>query len=88
MLTNEDDDIPAIIVSTPETVSENGTTSIINVRLGTNILSNVSLDISLSDITELGINKTKLTFSSFNWNIDQQITITGQDDFILDGDIS
>ena len=38
LLTNEDDDIPAIIVSTPETVSENGTTSIINVRLGTNIL--------------------------------------------------
>ena len=88
LLTNEDDDIPAIIVSTPETVSENGTTSIINVRLGTNILSNVLIDISLSDITELGVNKTKLTFSSFNWNINQQITITGQDDFILDGDIS
>ena len=34
------------------------------------------------------MNKTKLTFSSLNWDIDQQITITGQDDFILDGDIS
>jgi len=88
LLTNEDNDIPEVIVNTPNSVSENGTTSILNVRLGTKILSNVSIDISLSDITELGINKTKLTFSSSNWNVDQQITIIGQDDLILDGNIS
>ena len=87
-LTNEDNDIPTIIVSTPDSVSEDGTTSLLNVRLGTNILSNVNINLSLSDITELDINKNNLTFSSLNWNIDQQITITGQDDFILDGDIS
>ena len=88
LLTNQDNDVPTIIVSTPNSVSEDGTTSLLNVRLGTNILSNVNIDISLSDITELAVNKTKLTFNSLNWNIDQQITITGQDDFILDGDIS
>ena len=88
LLTNQDNDVPTIIVSTPNSVSEDGTTSLLNVRLGTNILSNVNIDISLSDITELAVNKTELTFNSLNWNIDQQITITGQDDFILDGDIS
>ena len=88
LLTNEDNDIPTIIVSTPDSVSEDGTTSLLNVRLGTNILSNVNINLSLSDITELDINKNNLTFSSLNWNIDQQITITGQDDLILDGDIS
>ena len=49
LLTNEDNDIPEIIVSAPNSVSENGTTSILNVRLGTKILSYVSSSIKNFD---------------------------------------
>ena len=88
LLTNEDDDIPQIIKNKPNPVSENGTTSVIDVKLGSMILSDVILNLSVLDKTELEINISRLTFKPENWNIDQQVTITGQDDLILDGDIS
>ena len=88
ILTNEDNDFPGIVVNTPDSVSEDGNTSILLVKLDAINTSNVYIDLSLSDETELGININRLTFTPDNWNIDQSIIITGQDDLLLDGDIN
>ena len=88
ILTNEDNDFPGIVVNTPDSVSEDGNTSILLVKLDAINTSNVYIDLSLSDETELGINFNRLTFTPDNWNIDQSIIITGQDDLLLDGDIN
>jgi len=88
ILTNLDNDFPEIIVNVPNSVSEDGTTSDLLVKLGAINTSNVYIDLSLSDQSELGINTYRLTFKPENWNIEQSIIITGQDDLLLDGDIN
>lgn len=50
--------------------------------------SNVFLDISNPDVTEAVISPTAIEFSTTNWNVPQQITVSPQQDFIIDGDQS
>ena len=88
ILTNEDDDIAQLLVSLTDNVSENGTNSILNVRLTSQINEDVILNIDVLDESELIVVLSELVFTKDNWNIDQQIIITGKDDLIIDGDIS
>ncbi len=48
--------------------------------------STVVLDISNPDITEAVISPTSIEFSTTNWNVPQEITVSPQQDFIIDGD--
>jgi gliding motility-associated-like protein len=48
--------------------------------------SNVVLDISNPDITEAIVSPTQITFTPFNWNVQQAISIAPQMDELLDGD--
>jgi len=48
----------------------------------------VVINLSSSDLTEGIISPTSVTFNSTNWNISQQITVTGVNDFEMDGDIT
>ena len=48
--------------------------------------STVVLDISNPDITEAVISPTSVEFSTTNWNVPQEITVSPQQDFIIDGD--
>ena len=88
ILTNEDDDIAQLLVNLTNDVSENGTNSILSLRLTSEINNDVFLNLDVLDQSELIIGLSELIFTKDNWNIDQQIIITGKDDLIIDGDIS
>ena len=49
--------------------------------------SNVVIDVSVVDPTEVSVATTALTFTPTNWNSPQNISISGIDDAIRDGDI-
>ena len=56
-----------------------------------NLLSRPSSDVqvilSSSDLTEATLDKYSLTFTSANWNRSQEVTITGEDDSVVDDDV-
>ena len=88
ILTNEDDDIAQLLINLTDNVSEDGTNSTLSVRLTSEINNDVFLNLDVLDQSELIVGLSKLIFTKDNWNIDQQIIITGKDDLIIDGDIS
>ena len=73
-LTNEDDDVAQIVFNLSDNVSENGTTSILSVSLTSAINTDVFLNFTVADNTEL-INFTELVFTKDNWNINQEIML-------------
>lgn len=50
--------------------------------------ANVTINVRSNDTTEGTIDKSSLTFSNTNWKIPQIVTVTPQDDNLLDGDVS
>ncbi len=85
-VTSIDNDVAGIIVSAVSgSTSEDGTTATFTVKLKSQPVANVSIDISSSDITEGTIIPVNLTFTSANWNTPQTVTITGIDDAVADG---
>ena len=88
--TNTDDDEAAIVVSRTNDqlqTSESGEADSFTVRLNSQPLNHVVIDISGLDASEGSLSSTELIFSQDNWNEDQTVTITGVDDAIVDGDI-
>ena len=66
--------------------SESGLpTATFNVVLDAPPTADVSLALSSSDLTEGTIDKSSLLFTVLNWDIPQTVTITGVDDFVVDG---
>ena len=68
------------------TTTELGSSDNIVVCLSKAPSSNVVLTINVSNSAEGKIDKSTLTFTKDNWNIDQTITITGLPDNLIDGD--
>ncbi len=68
--------------------SENGTTDSFDVVLNTQPASDVVINISGLDATEGSLDVSTLTFTPANWNEVQTVTVTGQDDAEVDGDIN
>ncbi len=66
-------------------VSESGTTDTFTVFLHAAPVSNVVLNVNSSDSGEATANPATLTFTPFNWNVPQTVTVTGVDDAVLDG---
>ena len=56
-------------------------------RLGTQPIADVVVDLSVSDATEASIDVPQITFTAGNWDQPQTLTVTGLDDVIDDGDI-
>lgn len=84
-VTNNDNDIPGITVSTGSvTVSEGGVPATFTVVLNTQPAANVTFNVNSSDTTEATVSPPSLTFDGTNWNIPQQVTVTPVDDTILD----
>jgi hypothetical protein len=50
-------------------------------------LSPVSISLASSNTAEGTISSSSLTFNTGNWNNYQVVTITGEDDFLIDGNI-
>ncbi len=65
--------------------NEEGGTATFTVRLNSEPLENVLIDVTSSDPGEGTASPAVLTFTSTNWDADQTITLTGVDDDIADG---
>jgi hypothetical protein len=82
---------PAGITVSPTlglTTTEEGSTASFTVQLATQPTANVTVPISSSDTTEGVVSPSSLTFTSANWNVPQNVTVTGVDDSIYDGNIN
>jgi hypothetical protein len=68
------------------TVLESGTSIQIQFQLNKEPSNDIKIDsISISNNAEIIIDKTSLEFSKAEWNKVQILTVTGKDDFFVDG---
>jgi hypothetical protein len=80
-----------IIVATPPMqTTELGGTASFTVALSSQPTANVDINLSSSDPTEGIITSpgSQLKFTKGNWNTEQDVIVTGVDDFILDGNVA
>ena len=68
--------------------TEDGGSSIVSVALFTQPTAAVTLNFSSSDSTEGIPSLNQMVFTTDNWNIDQTLNMTGQDDQDIDGDVA
>ncbi len=88
-VTNTDDDVSGINVSgISGNTSEAGGTATFTVSLQSQPTADVTIGISSDDTSEGTVTPVSLTFTAANWNVPQTVTVTGQDDFIDDGNVS
>jgi predicted transcriptional regulator len=66
-------------------VTEPNTTDSYTVVLDAQPTSDVVLDIASGDTGEVTVDKTSLTFTSANWDVSQEVTVTAADDNLIDG---
>ena len=89
-VTNMDDDGAAMIIVNPTAglvTDEDGGSDSFTVVLGTQPLGDVTITLA-SDNTDEGVTDvTSLTFTPANYDTAQTVTVTGQPDFIIDGDV-
>jgi hypothetical protein len=85
-----DDDTANLVITESDGssfVNESGsTTDKFTVELSTKPVSNVVLNVASSDIGEVVVDKSILTYTEDNWNVAQTVTLTAIDDYIIDGD--
>ena len=89
-LTNMDDDTAGISV-TPISglvTTESGGAATFNVVLTSQPTSSVTLTLVSTNVAEGTVSASSLTFTSANWNVAQIVTVTGVDDFLLDGNVA
>ncbi len=88
-ITNLDNQSPGITV-TPISglaTSELGLTDTFSVVLNKLPTGNVVIDVTSLDTTEITVDKATLTFTTANWSTPQVVTVTGQDDVTIDGNV-
>jgi len=78
---------PCLTLSkTSAMVSENGSQDNFTVMLTTQPSSNVVLQITSDNTSEVTVSPDNLTFTTSDWNTPQPVTLTGMDDTLSDGD--
>ena len=87
---NVDDDTAAIVLEPTEglVTSESGTSATFTVKLATEPLSGVRVDLSSDDITECSVLPGVLLFTAGNWSTAAVVTVQGTDDDQDDGDVA
>jgi len=88
-VTNSDNDFTLISVS-PATglgTTEAGGTATFSIVLTKLPTFNVTIGLSSSDLTEGNMSPPSVTFTNTTWYSPQTVTITGADDFVIDGNI-
>src|SRR5438093_213357 len=70
------------------TTTEGGGTATFTIALATQPTANVTIGLSWSDLTEGTVAPASLTFTPANWNTAQTVTVTGVDDFAVDGAVA
>lgn len=88
-VTNVDNDMAAIMLSTPGllTTTEAGGSATFTVVLSTPPLASVRVAFASSDLTEGAVIPGAVTFTTSNWNLPRTVTLLGLQDLIFDGDI-
>jgi large repetitive protein len=85
-LTNMDNESAGIVVSSASgTTTESGGSATFSVRLASQPMAIVALELSSSDSTEGALAIGALTFTPNNWSAPQHVTVTGVNDDIADG---
>lgn len=88
--TNLDNDTAGILIQTlspsPWLTSESGGSISFTVRLNSQPSSDVILSIFSLSPTEGQPSSSSMTFTASNWNTNQSLVVTGQDDSDIDGD--
>ncbi|MDH5560220.1 MAG: hypothetical protein OEY59_05135 [Deltaproteobacteria bacterium] len=83
---NIDDDSAGFITGAFEgIVTESGDTGSFTVRLTSQPLGDVQVQVSSSDLTEAIVSPGSLVFTANNWNANQVVSVTGVDDAVADG---
>lgn len=87
---NLDDDTARFLVGDPTayTTTESGTSQVLSLVLGSQPTASVTFTIASSDVTEGSVSPAVRTFTTSNWNVPQNITVTGVNDSLADGDQS
>jgi hypothetical protein len=85
-LTNSDNDTAGITVNrTSGTTTEAGGEASFSYKLDTQPLQNVTISFN-NPSAEGTLSASSLTFTPSNWNVEQTLTVTGADDFDIDGE--
>ena len=87
-MTNVDNDRAGVTLTPPSgsPTTESGGTVTIGVVLTAEPMSDVTITFASSDTGEGTVSPETLTFTIFTWNTPQQVTVTGVNDDIDDGD--
>jgi polyisoprenoid-binding protein YceI len=85
-LTNVDDDIPGVTVtSVTGPTNEWGGQATFTIRLNTQPTADVTIGLSSSDTGEGTVSPSSIVFDDQNWDTPRVVTVTGEDDAINDG---
>ncbi len=88
-LTNTDNDTAGITVSPISgNTTEAGGTATFTAVLNSQSFADVTLNFDTTDASEGVPGVTSLTFTAANWNTPQTVTVTGRDDYVVDGNQS
>ncbi|MEG4093267.1 calcium-binding protein, partial [Microcoleus sp. Pol12B4] len=93
-LSNQDNDVappvgtPDIIISPVSglVTTEAGGTDQFTIRLNSQPTADVKIDLRSNNEAEGVISTASITFNSANWNLPQEVTVTGVEDSVVDGD--
>ena len=88
-VTNSDNDTAGITVNPTSglVTSEAGGQATFTIVLTSQPTASVSIVLSSNDSTEGTVSPPSVTFGAANWNISQTVTVTGFNDFVMDGPI-
>ncbi|MEG4141096.1 FG-GAP-like repeat-containing protein, partial [Microcoleus sp. Pol7_B1] len=90
-VTNTDDNDTKGIIVTPTsglTTTEAWKTATFTVVLNSQPTADVLIGTTSDNTAEGTVNKPSLTFTPANWNTPQTVTITGRNDFVVDGNVA
>ncbi|MBI3409441.1 MAG: hypothetical protein HY040_13955 [Planctomycetes bacterium] len=89
-VTNLDDDTAGIIVSPTvgQTTTEAGGNASFVIVLTSQPTAGVTISLSSSNPAEGTLSAAAVLFNTANWNVAQSIVVTGQNEFVDDGDVS
>ena len=88
-VTNTDNDNAGITVNptTGLTTTEAGGAATFTVVLVSQPTGNVTIGLSSSNVNEGTVSPASLVFTNANWNVAQTVTVTGANDFVVDGNV-
>ncbi|MGC6502710.1 MAG: gliding motility-associated C-terminal domain-containing protein [Flavobacteriaceae bacterium] len=85
-----DNEIPGFSVTaiSSDVVEDSSSTATFSIVLDVEPTSNVIIDLTNGDVTEISMTVTQLLFTPLNWNVPQVVTVAGVSDTLVDGDIT